>query len=53
MKNQKFTFDYHAGTVRRDFLNEGEKTIFVKKAPVNKVDNKGIVASVRNLFGRK
>ena len=52
MENKNYTFDYHSGTIRRDLLNEGTKTVFVKKAPA-KSANRGIVSSVRTLFARK
>ena len=52
METKNFTFDYHSGMIRRDLLAEGQKSIYVKKANVNK-NNKGLVASVRDLFARK
>ncbi len=49
---QQFTFDYQAGTVRREFLTESPKARLIKNTPANK-NNKGIMASVINLFARK
>ena len=49
MNSKNFTFDYHSGTIRRDFLKEAPKAILVKKTPV-KNGSKGIVSTVKSLF---
>lgn len=49
---QQFTFDYHAGSIRREFLTESPKAHLMKNSAANK-NNKGLVAALMSLFARK